>query len=210
MIDPVWDHIHASRGWLTYPNQEMTKWVQFHYLLSTKETRKPNEIRILDLGCGQGASTIFLANCGFDTVAIDGSLSAIVKMKQNLQFHGFSVETVCCDMKSIPYPDEHFDAVIDIVSICHNTNYKDIYNEVFRVLKPGGGLFSAVPAQDTSRDIWEPYGVAVFFSQKMIEEALSEKFLVELSYKTVISFSHNKRLSHWIIESQKKPNGTGA
>lgn len=56
------------------------------------------------------------------------------------------------DATDTGYESEMFDAVIDCVCATLNTLYntKKIYNEIFRILKPNGKLFSTAFTADTT------------------------------------------------------------
>ncbi len=149
-------------------------------------------MRILDFGCGQGASTWFLAREGFNTYAFDGSESAIRKAKERLESEGLYASFQVADAAAVEYPDEFFDAVIDNVCIYAN-RIDDIfrmYQIVYRMLKKGGKLFSScfgdeLYGYDTGVEIekgtftdiqvgpLKDRGVTHIFRQKELEELLS-------------------------------------
>lgn len=106
---------------------------------------------ILDFCCGGGAHTWFLAREGFDTYAFDGSESAVKKVRQKLNAEGLSADVRVCDAIDTDYPDDFFDAVIDNVSIYTNTidNIRIMYEDICRMLKRGGKLFTTVFTADT-------------------------------------------------------------
>src|SRR6266436_1794103 len=162
MIDPVWEEIHSKRQWLLPPNEQLVTWLCAKYGKIEYDQRK--KIKILDIGCGQGSSTLFIAPQGFHVVAIDGSKSALAKLSSNLSVYGIKdVDLVCCDMAKIPYEDGYFDAVVDVASVCMSDDCQGIFDEVARVLKPSGRLFSTMPATDTVRGPWTGYGPVTFF-----------------------------------------------
>lgn len=103
-----------------------------------------SSLRILDLGCGAGNNTRFLASLGCQVDAIDGSSSAVAVAKKRLAADGLSAEVVVGDFRSLPYDDARFDCVIDRGSVTHNrrADIEATFAEVQRVLKPGGVFFS--------------------------------------------------------------------
>jgi SAM-dependent methyltransferase len=105
-----------------------------------------SDIRVLDLGCGTGANTWFLCREGFDVFAFDGSFTAVRKAKDLcLASNGFPA-LFQADAGIIPVIDSCFDTVVDIGAITSNSTagIKCILKEIYRVLKPGGRLFSTV------------------------------------------------------------------
>lgn len=135
-----WEQIHQSMEWGKYPSENVIRFVARNYY---KKDR--GHIRILDFGCGSGANTWFLAREGFDTYAFDGSKSAVEKAKAHLQAEGlFNVHFDVMDGTEILYENSFFDCVIDNVCIYANRleHINEMFANVYRVLKPGGKLFS--------------------------------------------------------------------
>lgn len=125
--------------------------VQFEVLSKIKEAAesfKKNNIRqILDLGCGTGKHSIYLASKGFEVCAGDISKENIEITKSKAQRAG--LEKVIykeLDMRKLPFNDNSFDAVICVSTISHGT-YEDIkktISEICRVLKPKGILVTDI------------------------------------------------------------------
>ena len=67
--------------------------------------------RALDVGCGEGADAIWLAQRGWTVTAIDISEVAIRRARENLQPAGASVEWICGDTLEMPLPARSFELV---------------------------------------------------------------------------------------------------
>jgi ubiquinone/menaquinone biosynthesis C-methylase UbiE len=95
---------------------------------------------ILDLGCGTGKHSIFLAKRGFSVYAIDISPAGIEIAKKKSESQGLNIHFKHHDMKSIPFSGNFFNAVICTWTIYHGTlkSIKQTISEVHRVLKPDG------------------------------------------------------------------------
>lgn len=97
--------------------------------------------RILDLGCGTGSNTLFLARKGFLVVGLDVSASAIAEAQQFLAAVQIeNVVLIANDMKALPFPDEDFDAVVSI-NVIHHAKLSEIertVGEIRRVLRSNG------------------------------------------------------------------------
>ena len=114
-----------------------------HFELETAKQER-REVKILDLGSGPGANAWYLAREGFSVSCIDGSATAIEKLKARLSGENLSADAVVGDICTLPWPDNTFDAVVDCECICCNNveATKKILAEVRRVCKPSGKFLS--------------------------------------------------------------------
>jgi SAM-dependent methyltransferase len=67
--------------------------------------------RALDVGCGEGADAIWLAQHGWTVTAIDVSDVAIGRARDAAELAGATVEWVCGDALQTPFPASSFDLV---------------------------------------------------------------------------------------------------
>ena len=112
--------------------------------------------RVLDLGCGTGKSTVWLAERGFDATGIDLAPSAIDQARSLAQTRGvaarFMVGRFPGDFVQ-SQAGEHtlglYDLVIDRASIQHMGNghrFASIMEHIAALLRPGGIVYSLVIA----------------------------------------------------------------
>ena len=149
-FDDTWEKIHSEKVWGQYPGEAVIRFVARNYY--SANPRK--EIKILDFGCGDGATTWYLLREGFDVYAFDGSESAIKNTRAKLEreFEKYDVDLRVRDALELDYPENFFDGVIDNACICHNRmmNIQKMYEEIARILKPGGKLFTSGFGKETS------------------------------------------------------------
>jgi len=155
--NPAWIASSASGGanslWLT-------EW------LTSALPLQPN-MRVLDLGCGRAASSIFLhREFGVQVWATDLWFSASENI-QRIRDAGVQdgVFPIQADARSLPFPTDFFDAIVGIDSFMY-FGTDDLYlNYLARFLKPGGrvGIASAgliqemeSPIPDHLREWWKP------------------------------------------------------
>jgi ubiquinone/menaquinone biosynthesis C-methylase UbiE len=143
MITNRWEEIHDQRDWGKYPSEDLVRFIGRNYFRIPKPERK--KIKVLELGCGQGANLWFLAREGFDVYGIDFSPSAIKKTKITLKEWNVEINFLDVqDIRNLAFPANIFDVVIDVATIC-NVTFKDhfiAYNSIYRTLIPGGKFWS--------------------------------------------------------------------
>lgn len=99
--------------------------------------------RLLDAGCGSGASAVMVAaETGAQVTGVSLSEYEIAEARNRAKQSGvgdrLSFERE--DYASLPYPDGSFDAVMAIESLLCAPDLGRVLAEFFRVLKPGGGV----------------------------------------------------------------------
>ena len=67
---------------------------------------------VIDLGCGCGRNTIFYAQNGFDTYALDKSEYAVKYTKEISKIHKLDINIQTGDMLNMPYENEFFDCIL--------------------------------------------------------------------------------------------------
>lgn len=90
--------------------------------------------RVLDIGCGTGAGTLFLTRefpqARVRGIDISEEMIGIATAKVGLDPEG-RIAFKVGDAASLPYPDQHFDLVAQV-------NMPPFFNEIARVIRPGG------------------------------------------------------------------------
>lgn len=109
--------------------------------LNSFEKGRPEEIlgdiagkKILDVGAGTGRLSVNLVNAGAEVTALDVSGS----MLKVLQRKNSRIKTVVGDAEDLPFADNCFDVVAAAFLIVHLKDPERFFDEVYRVLKPGG------------------------------------------------------------------------
>jgi len=107
-----------------------------------KQIQEIQAVNVLELGCGKGVNSIFLAsqNPNVNFLGIDLTplhISYAQKKSKDLKNVQFSLGNFQ-DLNFIAEPS--FNLIFEVESICHATNMKLMLDEAYRVLKPGGRL----------------------------------------------------------------------
>lgn len=105
--------------------------------------------RVLEIGCGRGGFSCWLAQQAAqqtDIVAVDFASVAVQMGQAYASEHGISaVRWEVGDIQAIAHADASFDTVISCETIEHVPDPALAVRELGRVLKPGGRLFLSTP-----------------------------------------------------------------
>src|SRR5580693_7094514 len=155
---------------------------------------------VLDVGCGVGAQSEWLANEGCEVWAFDKARAAVDRLKlrggpRNLYAGVGDVTDI-----NISTPGG-FDAAIDVCCLQHldGDQVRKALAEIYRVLKPGGWLFSmtAGPMHDD---------VGMYLRRESWFEINRLYELPGFRVHNVADQGHSytgKTIMHWIVEAQK-------
>lgn len=124
----VYSQMARSRDGLTAAGE----WESFRNLI-------PNVTgaRVLDLGCGYGWHSAYLADQGaMSILSIDGSQKMINKARQ---LHPSSViDFQYLNLGQYDYPEKSFDLVISNLVFHYMEDLEELFQRIFRTLKTGG------------------------------------------------------------------------
>jgi ubiquinone/menaquinone biosynthesis C-methylase UbiE len=92
----------------------------------------------LDIGCGEGSNTRKLAGLGALMRAIDIS-SVFIKYSKEIEVkEPKGIDFIVAPAQSLPFPGCSFDFATAFMSMMDMADLESAFEEVFRVLKPGG------------------------------------------------------------------------
>lgn len=103
-----------------------------------------NGARILEVGAGSGATSIYLASKGANVFALDYSENAVELIKKNNK-ENFDIKIILADAFSLPFKDNSFDLVFSQELIEHYKEPELLLLEQKRVTKKGGYVLVDVP-----------------------------------------------------------------
>lgn len=106
--------------------------------------------RIVDLGCGSGRHTVFLAQRGFGLLGVDNSPMGLGLTRGWLKHEGLTAGLVQADMRRpLPLCAGGFDGLLSTQVIHHAQldTVRATAREISRILRPGGVLFVSVPGE---------------------------------------------------------------
>lgn len=106
----------------------------------------------LDIGCGYGRNLIYMAKQGFEVSAFDLSEYAVENTKEKAKQQNIKIKEIfVSDMLKTPFGDESFDCMLamNVISHTDTKGFKQILNEIKRLLKPGGEVYFTVGSKES-------------------------------------------------------------
>ncbi|CAI4213279.1 unnamed protein product [Parascedosporium putredinis] len=126
-----------------------------HYLAHMIDIKEG--MKVLDVGCGVGGPAreiakftgAYITGLNLNEYQVERATRYTIKGMMDRQ-----VQFVQGNFMNIPFEDNTFDAVYAIEATVHAPSLKDVYAEIFRVLKPGGkfGVYEWVMTEKYDND----------------------------------------------------------
>ena len=129
--------------------------------------------RVLDVGTGTGAALIRVAACvGASGVAV--GVDASIEMLRALRQRG-AHPVVLAQAPGLPFPEDHFDAVLASFVLSHFKDYGQTLADMVRVLRPRGqiGVTAWVAAPNPVAQVWNNVAAA-FVNAEELQAAFRE------------------------------------
>ena len=98
---------------------------------------------VLDVAAGNGNATLAAARRFADVVSTDYVGALLERGRERAEAEHLSVAFQEADAENLPFPDQSFDAVINVESSHLYPNFPRFLDEVARVLRPGGHFLYA-------------------------------------------------------------------
>ena len=139
--------------------------------------------RALDVGCGEGADAIWLAQRGWTVTAIDISEVAICRAREASHPGGASVEWICGDALQTPLPARSFDLVSMQYPALPKAAGEPAVRSMLATVRPGGLLLAVYhDLDDEHREHMKSQGVdpADYVGADDLGRLLGDDFTVEL------------------------------
>lgn len=110
-------------------------------------------LRVLELGCGTGRHTLWLAEAGAQVVGVDVSQGMLTQAR--LRCAGLNVQLQQQDLEQpLPWPAQSFDLIVSALVLEHLASLPHFFREVRRLLRPGArAVISAMHPAMLLRDV---------------------------------------------------------
>jgi SAM-dependent methyltransferase len=125
--------------------------------------RLPRGASVLDAGCGAGIPIAKFLSTSFRVTGLDFS-EAQVRLAQE---HVPEARFVRGNIRGLGFSDGRFDAVVSYYAIIHipRQAHAGVFQEIYRVLRPGGLALLCLGADDLAEDTAEDYlGTRMYWS----------------------------------------------
>jgi SAM-dependent methyltransferase len=111
--------------------------------------------RVLEVGCGHGGGASYLVRtlrpASYTGLDLNGAAIAFCRRRHDLP----NLDFVQGDAEKMPFPDQSFDAVINVESSAAYPHFSRFLAEVGRVLRPGGHFLYTDLRPRSGIDAWE-------------------------------------------------------
>ena len=140
------------------------------YMLNWALQRLPNlnGACVLDIGVGEGQSSVLLARAGAQVTGIDISSEALVRATELAKRCGVKPKFIQMAGEELRFPDASFDAIL-CMSAYHHMDLERATAEFVRVLRPGGRVVMIEPLA-TNPPAWLYRRVGRLFAREATSE----------------------------------------
>lgn len=174
--------------------------------------------KTLDMGCGTGIYTIWLAKKGLDVTGIDLSPEMLAKAREKAERDNIRIEWLQGDIRQLPFSDGTFDLIVCNIVLEFVDEPGKVISEALRVLKEGGRLIIGMINKESywgrtylekgRNDPNSVFAHAQFYSEQTIKDWESSSF-TSLDYGLYIT-PENFANENQALELEKKLSRTAA
>jgi SAM-dependent methyltransferase len=160
-----------------------TKWAVISDILCRLSIEPPASV--LDVGCGTGWTSVFLAESGYQVFGVDVAPAVITIAHRRASRWGHRVRFKVADMNEFEL-GEKFDAVLVFDALHHSEHPEAVVANIARHLKPGGWVIFGEPswlhefsphARKTSRERgWLERGIKISSLKRVCRKAELDGF----------------------------------
>jgi ubiquinone/menaquinone biosynthesis C-methylase UbiE len=118
---------------------------------------------VCDLGCGAGPVTVDLITHGYRVVGVDYSFDMLENARRRINDHGINeISLINSNGEHLPFRNNQFDLIVCLGVISYIENYEDVFQEIYRILRPGGTVI--ISYRNFYNTVWnDPFVAAKFF-----------------------------------------------
>jgi len=194
----VWNRGHTPR----YPHEKVIQYCFRHFPQGSDR----QGVKALDLGCGCGVHSVFLASEGFDVTAIDGSEVGVATTRQKLDAAGLAALVRVESAAALDFPPANFDLIISVgvFDAAGPAVARKAVERCRHVLRPRGrGLFLFASDGDYRVTGPNPLGLHGFTRQE-VDEMFSYQFTTVWMDRYITTYEGGRlEQNDWLITLER-------
>lgn len=152
----VWDREYKNPKLVTKNDEPQADTLRFFKFLKKEQKYKLEDRNILDLGCGTGRNSNYLADLGNSVIGIEISKTALNLAQNRAREMGLRVDYRLGNIgKTYDIASNFIDVILDVTSSNSlDEQGREIYlSEMNRVLKNGGYIFVRALCKDGNKNV---------------------------------------------------------
>lgn len=200
-----------------YPESGTTLDQAERHMLSlySKRAELADDQKILELGCGWGSLTLWMAEhfSSSQITAVSNSSTQKKYIDEQCELRGYkNVTVITSDVNALELEENQFDRTVSIEMFEHMRNYKQLLERISTWLKPQGKLFVHIFAH---RNVMYPFDIKsendwmskYFFTGGLmpsIDTLLHFQEQLKLETRWLVNGQHyEKTCNHWLEKTDK-------
>jgi len=209
----IWDIEYKNPKLVTGKEEPQADTLRFLKFLKKDQEFRVEDRVILDLGCGTGRNSNYLADNGNTVIGIEISKTAINLAKLRAKDLGVNVNYILGDIgDKYEVKDNYVDVILDVTSSNSlDENGREIYlNEMNRVLKKDGYIFVRALCKDGNKNVknllkmspGKEYDTYIIKEIGLTERVFSREDFIEMYSKYFKILNLEKKTSYTTFDNR--------
>lgn len=152
----------------------------YPYLLDVVPVEQLRGCRVLEIGLGYGTLSRILCRNAADYTGLDISDGPVESLRDSFEKFGLPGKAIVGSALNIPFAENSFDYIVSIGCLHHTGRMLKAFEEVHRVLKPGGVAYLMVYNKYSFRQ-WTRWPIKTL--KRFLSEYIGIKWLPDASEK---------------------------